>query len=168
MTFLADNDVDFLMKATSLPFKSLMSLMESDFDLIIGALSGEALQTSNISFQLFTKLSIFKEAKDFDCPLSEKAYVADCVSVHYPKVFKQSHYRIDRMGDTEADAQYYLVLTGMFPEFITSKANKNGAPKLQFYIDVVKSIFTKQNNTLANHVAQWVDILYNVKNYRWY
>jgi len=162
-------DLQFLCKSTSLSEGKLLSLVEEDFINVIDALTDADFKTAPISLELFTRLTIFKETKECDFPLSEKAYVSDCVSIHYPRLFKTSHYLIDKKELDESAGQHYLVLTGMFPEFIMYKSSKKGAPGLTFYTGLAKQAFKfADRSELADHVNDWIDLLYYIKNYCWY
>lgn len=162
------NDLQFLSEVTALPAPKLLSLVEEDFDLIVDTISVNELKHAPISLELFTKLTIFRETKETSFDLEEKAYVADCISAHYPSMFHESHYTIDRQEIGEKDAQYYLVLTGMFPEFIMQKRKRNGAPDVAYYKSITKVGFQRVNREiLANHIDDWVELLYYVKTYCW-
>ena len=163
MSLLSNNDLQFLCDSTGLSVNKLLSL-DSDFDLIVDAIADRELTMAPISLSLFTKLTIFRESRAMKYPLTEKAYVASCVADTYPKCYKGSHYIIDRGTLTEKDGRYYLVLTSMFPEFIINKHNSNGAPNLDFYIKKAKDIFHRHNQEiLASHLDEWIDLLYYIK-----
>ena len=91
-------DFEYLQNATGLNTGSLISLMEEDFDSLLESLSSNDIQPTiaEVSFPLFTRLTIFRASKDTGFPLAEKAYVSEAVSIQYPKVFKKSHYLIDQ------------------------------------------------------------------------
>lgn len=164
---MINNDIQFLCKKTNLDVGKLLTLIEDDFNNVAEAICDGDI-TDEISFPLFTKLTIFRGAKKVNFSLAEKSYVADTVALYYPKLHNRSHYMLDNLPVGEHTAQYYLVLTGLFPEFLIHKKNKNGSPSLNFYVNIAQSGFINCNkNELAKHVNIWVDLLYDIRNYYW-
>jgi hypothetical protein len=162
------SDIKFLCDKTKLSEEKLLTLIDKDYLLILDSLCNIELKDEPISFDLYCKLIILKETKNVNYPLAEKAYVADCISAHYPKVHKDSHYAIDNKHMTESTGKFYLILTGMFPEFLIAKKNKKGAPDLTFYIGLAKQGL-KQSTciTVSDHVDDWVNFLYYIKKFCW-
>ena len=159
-------DIEFLCNITSLSYGGLISLLEEDFDLLIDSISKAGIEQAQISLPLYTKLTIFKEAKGFI--LADKSYVADCISDHYPKLYKRSHYLIDQQLSVEEQGQYYLVLAGLFPGFINEKKRRNGGPDIDFYISIAKKSFENIDRfSLAERIYDWVHLLNNLKSKQW-
>lgn len=163
---LPSYDIFFLCKKTKLSEKQLLCLAEEDFSLMLDALTDVTLDDAPISFELFCKLTILKESKGLNYPLTEKIYVANCIPAQYHNISTRSHYVIDNININEDIRQFYLILTGMFPERIIAKASK-GAPNLEFYINYTKSLFFESQPSLSNHLEDWIDLLYYIKNYCW-
>lgn len=170
----SSNDLQFLCKLTSLSEAKLLTLLENDFDLLIDELSGLPVYdgdfgSSVISFPLFTKLTIFRKTKNSNFKLNEKVYVADSISIYYPKLYKSSYLISDNCSIKESKLRFYLVLMGMFPEYIENKTNRYAAPSLEFYTNLLKNGLNRCNKAeLSNHVDYWINTLHDIKMNYWH
>lgn len=164
------NDINFLISHTGLKEERLNLLLEEDSQVILESASTAPFEHCivNISFPMFVKLSILqiKEARKF--PAEEQDYIVHSVAESYPKICKQSHYYIDQKHLGESEAQLYLVLTGLFPEFLISLENRRAAPNIRFYIELAQTGFKSAKKwDIAEHVHDWVAILNRVKQTTW-
>jgi len=166
---LTEHDLAFLCAETKLSLPKLSSLLEDDEDLLLEVVAQRPLYNIclNISFPFFVRLTILKETKEAKFDKEEKYYVSDSISVTYPKVYKQSPYLIDKKRFGEQEAQFYLVLAGLFPEYL-HRLNERGAPHRDFYIKAAKKGFEiADKKSLANHICDWVGILNGIKKNTW-
>lgn len=167
-------DLDYLCKRTKLSLGQLLSLLDDDdYNLLVDSLATDSLMDcvidDAISFPLFCKLTVFHKTKNKNFSLYEKAYVADSISIYFPKLHNKSHYLIDHQKITDNTVRFYLVLLGMFPEYVHEKANRNGAPDLDFYLKNMKNNMIKFNHTaLAKHSDYWIKTLHEIKNDEWF
>ena len=122
----------------------------------------------DISFPLYVRISISREVgKKF--PKIEKEYVTRSVAIVYPKMHKQSLYLIDRyvankqLTLKEWDAQFYLVVAGLFPESL-SKIYSKGGPAPEFYIKAASMAFKRAGQEdVADHIDDWIHVLNKIK-----
>lgn len=168
---LTKHDLNFLCGQTKLSDTKLLSLLEEDEDLLLEVLSERQLTESClvISFPLFTKMAILNETKDNkQFGKEEKDYVTNTVTNVYPKIYKQSHYLIDKKKIGETEGQFYLVLTGLFPERLNLLEEKRGAPAKEYYIRVARKAFEHAHKEqIADHIFDWVFVLNNIKRKHW-
>ena len=168
-----DKDIAFLCKLTSLSESKLLTLLDDDYNLIIDQLASRPFYDGDfggddISLSLYAKLTIFRKA-DKNLALDEKAYVADCVSLHYPKLHKNSYHFVDNNPLKESTVQFYLVLLGMFPEYVADKANKYASPQCNFYAKIIRNGFKRFNrDNLADHSDYWLNLLHDIRTNYWH
>lgn len=151
---IPESDHFFLLKTTGLSAKNLDALIEEDFDLLIDSISSIDMSSlvTNMSFDLYAKISVCKITKNRKYDLKEKFYVADSISNNFNKTFNNSYYLIDQEEIDESTARFYLVLLGMFE----SKVKSN---KLVYSI-IAKETFAKNDQVeLADHFFDWLSIL---------
>lgn len=148
-----------------------MSLMESDADLMLEVLSQNKVDTSilSVSFPLFVKMAILKETKDKrQFSPESKEYVTEAVTKTYPRLHKSSPYISDKKRYGESEAQFYLVLIGLFPEYMWRIHNRNGAPHPDYYIRAARKAFEyARRDEIASNIFDWVKVLNNIKKYQW-
>lgn len=168
---MSENDLEYLKKQTKLNDFKLLSLLEDDEDLMLTVLASNGIQEiiTPVSFPLFVKMAILLETKDNKKLSPEsKEYVATAVTKVYPKVHTLSPYVTDkkRMGETEA--QFYLVVTGLFPEYM-ERLLKKGAPAPEYYIKIARKAFEHAHkNDIADNIFDWVKVLNNIKRKQWH
>jgi hypothetical protein len=159
---LLDKDRKYLLDVTGLPEKDLNNLIEDDLDILLESISKKEITVlvTDISFELFSRLSILSLTDDRDYSLNEKFYVADSVSNIYPKMHTQSYYYMDNLIMNESKARFYLILVSMFEDRI--KAQKN------FYIELSRDTFKKEGKEeIAEHFFDWIGVLKTLKKSCW-
>ncbi len=167
---LTSSDINFLLQRTGLSIDKLGKLLEEDENLLLESVSTmpSTAELLTISFSLFVKLSILKVQESKKFSYDEQDYIAYSVAKVYPSIYKESHYLIDKKKVGEKEAQQYLVLTGLFPEFLSRLTNKWGAPDVEFYIHQAEVGFKNAKKwEIADHVPAWVSILQTVKVQHW-
>ena len=117
---LTISDISFLSKKTKLSREKTHLLFEEkeDGDLVLEQLGAKRLtkkELIELSFPLFIKLLINKEAKTLD--QKYKNYISDFLGVFYPRIMmaKRIKTKIPRKH-TEENAQYFFTLASFFPD----------------------------------------------------
>jgi hypothetical protein len=168
---LEGRDFDFLCSLTGLTGDKLLLLLEEDQDLLFEVLSEKVdhRKITDISFPLYIQMSICREAAGKPFEKNEKEYVVRSITFTYPKLHKESPYLTDRFQKNrklqlrEADAQYYLVLAGLFPERL-ELIHRKGGPKPEFYIGAAEVAFSRAGYAdLAEHLFDWINVLNKIK-----
>lgn len=168
---MTPQDIVFLQKQTKLTEAKLISLLESDEDLMLEVLSNNTVTEPilNVSFPLFVKMSILKETQDIKKFTPEsKEYVSGAITNVYPKVHMMSPYVCDKRRMGESEAQFYLVLTGLFPEYM-DRLLQRGAPAPEYYIRIARRAFEHAKRMdIADNIFDWVKILNKIKHKQWH
>ena len=117
---LTISDISFLSRKTKLTEEKTHLLFEEkgDGDLVLEQIGSKRLtkkELLELSFPIFIKLLINKEAKSLD--QKHKNYISDFVGVFYPRIMMADRIKtkIPRKK-TEENAQYFFTLASFFPE----------------------------------------------------
>ena len=134
---LTISDISFLSKKTKLSKERTHLLFEEkgDGDLVLEQLGRKRLtkkELLELSFPLFIKLLINKEAKTLD--QKYKNYISDFVGVFYPRIMmaKRIKTKVPRKHNEE-NAQYFFTLASFFPEDMAAQMEAVDIHKLLKY-----------------------------------
>ena len=134
---LTISDISFLSKKTKLSKERTHLLFEEkgDGDLVLEQLGRKRLtkkELLELSFPLFIKLLINKEAKTLD--QKYKNYISDFLGVFYPQIMmaKRIKTKVPRKH-TEENAQYFFTLASFFPEDMAAQMEAVDIHKLLKY-----------------------------------
>ncbi len=134
---LTISDISFLSKKTKLSKERTYLLFEEkeDGDLVLQQLGSKRLtkkELLDLSFPLFIKLLINKEAKTLD--QKYKNYISDFVGVFYPRIMmaKRIKTKVPRKHNEE-NAQYFFTLASFFPEDMAAQMDALDIHKLLKY-----------------------------------
>ena len=134
---LTISDISFLSKKTKLSKERTHLLFEEkeDGDLVLEQLGRKRLskrELIELSFPLFIKLLINKEAKTLD--QKYKNYISDFLGVFYPRIMmaKRIKTKIPRKH-TEENAQYFFTLASFFAEDMAAQMSAPDIHKLLKY-----------------------------------
>jgi hypothetical protein len=134
---LTISDISFLSKKTKLSKERTHLLFEEkeDGDLVIQQLGSKRLtkkELIELSFPLFIKLLINKEAKTLD--QKYKNYISDFIGVFYPRIMMAQRIKTKTPRKrTEENAQYFFTLASFFPEEMAAQMNAVDIHKLLKY-----------------------------------
>ena len=134
---LTISDISFLSKKTKLSRERTHLLFEEkeDGDLVIQQLGSKRLtkkELIELSFPLFIKLLINKEAKTLD--QEYKNYISDFIGVFYPRIMMAQRIKTKTpKKQTEENAQYFFTLASFFPEDMAAQMNAIDIHKLLKY-----------------------------------
>ena len=134
---LTISDISFLSKKTKLSKEKTHLLFEEkeDGDLVLEQLGRKRLtrkELLELSFPLFIKLLINKEAKTLD--QKYKNYISDFVGVFYPQIMmaKRIKTKVPRKH-TEENAQYFFTLASFFAEDMAAQMSAPDIHKILKY-----------------------------------
>ena len=134
---LTISDISFLSKKTKLSKERTHLLFEEkeDGDLVLEQLGRKRLtrkELLELSFPLFIKLLINKEAKTLD--QKYKNYISDFVGVFYPQIMmaKRIKTKVPRKH-TEENAQYFFTLASFFAEDMAAQMSAPDIHKILKY-----------------------------------
>ena len=134
---LTISDISFLSKKTKLSKEKTHLLFEEkeDGDLVLEQLGRKRLtrkELLELSFPLFIKLLINKEAKTLD--QKYKNYISDFVGVFYPQIMmaKRIKTKVPRKH-TEENAQYFFTLASFFAEDMAAQMSAPDVHKILKY-----------------------------------
>lgn len=165
MTALSEKDLRFLCDRLNLPAEKvrLLSEEERDLDLILEQIALFGLwerEPLNISDELFFKIVVFKNAKDYPFDITEKSYIAKCLAQEMPKIISKRAFIRKRGKAGENESRYYLVMLGLFDEFLLKKENQSK----HFFLKYIDDGFRKDNKRdVANHLSDWLKIFSKIK-----
>ena len=134
---LTISDISFLSRKTKLSKERTHLLFEEkeDGDLVLQQLGSKRLtkkELLDLSFPLFIKLLINKEAKTLD--QKYKNYISDFVGVFYPRIMmaKRIKTKVPRKHNEE-NAQYFFTLASFFPEDMAAQMDALDIHKILKY-----------------------------------
>ena len=134
---LTVSDISFLSKKTKLSKERTHLLFEEkgDGDLVLEQLGRKRLtkkELLELSFPLFIKLLINKEAKTLD--QKYKNYISDFVGVFYPQIMmaKRIKTKVPRKH-IEENAQYFFTLASFFAEDMAAQMSVTDIHKILKY-----------------------------------
>lgn len=171
------SDIEFISKKTKLSEEKVYLLAESeeDINLIINELAKQELEDGllTISFELFTKLYVFKISSNLNYKIKEKAYVSSTISQVYPKLDKSKIENITIQEDWETLwepdeqlAKYYFVLLSMFKESLDRKRRSYPNPNI-FYKKAIEGFENANQIEIARHLDIWIKLIRRMKEEYW-
>ena len=174
---LGIGDLEYLSYRTGLSEEKVILLSESqeDLDLIINELSKEEIEDGllHISFELFTKLYVYKISSELDFKLKEKSYVSSTISSIYPKLEKHKieNHTIQKDWETlwepdEEIAKHYFILLSMFKDSLDKKRRSYPNPNI-FYAKAVEGFINADKRELAEHLKVWISLIRRMKEEYW-
>ena len=171
------SDIEYISKKTKLSEEKVYILIEDpkDFNLIINELAKDEIEDGilTISFELFTKLHIYKITLDSKYNFNEKNYVSETISNIYPKLDKHKIENID-IQDTwetlyepnEDLAKYYFTLLSMFDKSLDRRRRQ--FPTKNFLYKKALDGFNRSNHQeIAKHLNNWITLIKRMQEEYW-
>jgi hypothetical protein len=171
------SDIEYISKKTKLSEEKVYILIEDpkDFNLIINELAKDEIEDGilTISFELFTKLHIYKITLDSKYNFNEKNYVSETISNIYPKLDKYKIENID-IQDTwetlyepnEDLAKYYFTLLSLFDKSLDKRRRQ--FPTKNFLYKKALDGFNKSNHQeIAKHLNNWIILIKRMQEEYW-
>lgn len=151
MLKLQIHDIEFILKKTKLPLKSLLNLIEEerDYNLVIDSISStlteaEKYKLQNLSPSLKVKLSIYNCAQNINFDISEKSYITDILSKNYNYIYKNGY--VLGKGHKREIRQLLCVI----------KENKSDNNTIKYMAANFNKLGRKD---IATHVPEWLKII---------
>lgn len=174
---LGVGDLEYISYRTGLSEEKVILLSESedDLNLIINQLAQDELEDGllHISFDLFTKLHVYKISSNLNFKLKEKSYISDTISSVYPKIerHKVENHTIQTDWETlwepdEELAKYYFILLSMFKDSLDRKRRSYPNPNI-FYAKAVEGFNNSNKQELAKHLKTWIILIRRMKEEYW-
>ena len=174
---LGIGDLEYLSYRTGLTEEKVILLSESkdDLDLIINELAKDEIEDGllYISFELFTKLHVYRISSGLDFKLKEKSYISNTISTIYPKLEKHKieNNTIQEDWETlwepdEEIAKYYFILLSMFKDSLDKRRRSYPNPNI-FYAKAIEGFNNSNKHELALHLKTWILLIRRMKEEYW-
>ena len=174
---LGVSDLEYLSYRTGLSEEKVILLSESseDLDLIINELAKEEVEDGllHISFELFTKLYVYKVSADLDFKIKEKSYVSSTISSIYPRLEKHKIENLTIQKDWETlwepdeeIAKHYFVLLSMFKDSLDRRRRSYPNPNI-FFLKAITGFENSNQKELASHLKTWILLIRRMKEEYW-
>lgn len=169
---VSERDIDFFAKKLGLsPEKTFLLLQDPDcLPEILNKVSEDKIDgIVDISFPVFTELTIIKYTKDLKYSFQEKEYISEAVSskfydlIEYPLQNKY-FFQLDHNEDT---AKSVTVFLGFF--YKSLEKLRRAYPSEATYYNIAKSGFENSNkDEISYHLTDWIKKLRVIYNEVWF
>lgn len=169
---ISDRDINFFAKKLNLsPEKTFLLLQDPDcLPEILNKVSEEDVEgIIDISFPVFTELTIIKYTKDLKYSFEEKEYMSEAVSskfydlIEYPLQNKY-FFTLDHNEET---AKSVLVFLGFF--YKSLEKIRRSYPSESIYYNIAKSGFENSGKQeISHHLKDWIKVLRIIHNEVWF
>ena len=169
---VSDRDIDFFAKKLGLsPEKTFLLIQDPDClpEIINKVAEDDVNGIVDISFPVFTELTVVKYSKDIKCSFEEKEYVSEAVSskfydlIEYPL---QNKYFF-QLEHNEETAKSVLVFLGFF--YKSLEKLRRSYPSENIYYGIAKSGFEiAEKEELSYRLKDWIKVLRRIHNEVWY
>lgn len=171
---VTDKDLRYLSKKLNLSEEKTFCLINDPeaIENILTKASEDDLhgqEIVDISFNLFSCLSILKYSQDLDYDFNEKEYISSTISKKYPVISKdkleeESLLNIKKDEDT---AQYFTVFLGFFHKKL--ERPRRCYPNQKTYYTIAKQGYENSNKEkIAYHLNNWIKVLRTINTEIWY
>jgi hypothetical protein len=169
---VSEIDINFFAKKLNLSEEKTFLLLQDPDCLpeILNKISDQDISgIIDISFPVFTELTIVKYSKDIKCSFQEKEYISEAVSnkfydlIEYPLQNKY-FFQLEHNEDT---AKSVLVFLGFF--YKSLEKLRRSYPSESIYYGIAKSGFDNSNREdISYHLKDWIKVLRTIHNEVWY
>lgn len=169
---VSERDIDFFAKKLGLsPEKTFMLIQDPDcLPEILNKVSQENIDgIVDISFPVFTELTIFKYSKDLKYTFEEKEYVSEAIGSKFYNLIEfplQNKYTFNLEHD-EDTAKSVLVFLGFF--YKSLEKTRRCYPSENIYYWIAKNGFKNSNKEeISEHLKDWIKVLRVIHNEVWF
>ncbi len=169
---VSERDIDFFAKKLGLsPEKTFLLIQDPDcLPEIINKVTEEDINgIVDISFPVFTELTIVKYSKDIKCSFEEKEYISEAVSsnfynlIEYPLQNKY-FFQLELNEDT---AKSVTVFLGFF--YKSLEKLRRSYPSESIYYNIAKNGFEiAERDDISYNLKNWIRVLRRIHNEVWY
>jgi len=169
---VSNRDIDFFAKKLGLsPEKTFLLIQDPDcLPEIINKVAEDNIDgIVDISFSVFTEITIVKYSKDIKCSFEEKEYISEAVSSKFYDLIEcplQNKYffQLDHNEDT---AKSVTVFLGFF--YKSLEKLRRSYPSESTYYNIAKSGFENaEKDEVSYHLKDWIKVLRRIHNEVWY
>jgi hypothetical protein len=169
---VSDRDIDFFAKKLGLsPEKTFLLIQDPDClpEILNKVSEYEVNGIVDISFPVFTELTIFKYSKNIKCSFQEKEYISEAVSGKFYDLIEfplQNKYFF-QLEHNEETAKSVLVFLGFFYKSLDKL--RRSYPSESIYYNIAKNGFdNSEKQEISEHLKDWIKILRVIHNEVWY
>lgn len=169
---VSERDIDFFAKKLGLsPEKTFLLIQDPDClpEILNKVCEDEINGIVDISFPVFTELTIVKYSKDIQCSFEEKEYISEAVSskfydlIEYPLQNKY-FFQLELNEDT---AKSVTVFLGFF--YKSLEKLRRSYPSESIYYNIARSGFEiAERDEISYHLKDWIKVLRRIHNEVWY
>jgi len=169
---VSERDIDFFAKKLGLsPEKTFLLLQDPDcLPEILNKVSEDQIDgLIDISFPVFTEITIIKYSKDLKYSFEEKEYISEAIGekfydlIEYPL---QNKYTFNLEHD-EDTAKSVLVFLGFF--YKSLEKTRRCYPSENIYYWIAKNGFINSDKEeVSDHLKDWIKVLRTIHNEVWY
>lgn len=169
---VSERDIDFFAKKLGLsPEKTFLLIQDPDcLPEILNKISEENIDgIVDISFPVFTELTIIKYSKNLSYSFEEKEYISEAVGskfydlIEYPL---QNKYTFNLEHD-EDTAKSVLVFLGFF--YKSLEKLRRSYPSESVYYNIAKNGFINSDKEeVSAHLKNWIKVLRMIHNEVWH
>lgn len=169
---VSERDIDFFAKKLKLsPEKTFLLIQDPDClpEILNKVSEYDITGVSDISFPVFTELTIIKYSKDLKYSFEEKEYVSETISKKYYDLIEfplQNKYFFT-LEHNEDTAQSILVFLGFF--YKSLQKLRRSYPSESIYYSIAKNGFENADkDNISLHLNNWIKLLRIIHNEIWY
>ena len=169
---VSERDIDFFAKKLGLsPEKTFLLIQDPDcLPEILNKISEENIDgIVDISFPVFTELTIIKYSKNLSYSFEEKEYISEAVGskfydlIEYPLQNKYT-FNLEHNEDT---AKSVLVFLGFF--YKSLEKTRRCYPSENIYYSIAKNGFKNSDKEeISYHLKDWIKVLRTIHNEVWF
>lgn len=169
---VSDRDIDFFAKKLNLsPEKTFLLLQDPDcLPEILSKVAEENIDgIVDISFPVYTELTIIKYSKDLKYTFEEKEYISEAVGSKFYDLIEtplQNKYFFT-LEHNEDTAKSVLVFLGFF--YKSLEKLRRSYPSENIYYNIARNGFENSNKEeISYHLKDWIKVLRTIHNEVWF
>ena len=156
---ITKEDINYISQKTNLSVRKTKTLTEEqrDLDLVINELSANEISQKELlvlSFPVIARYIIFRFSHKYSYDISEKSYVCDLITKHFPLASRNKIPRpFPKEKENQDFAEYSLILVGFFSHRLKPDIYKK-------YRDYAYNYFKYYQETedFGRHLEVWLEI----------
>jgi hypothetical protein len=169
---ISDRDLSFFSNKLNLSEEKTFLLLQDPKCLqeILNKISEEEINgIVDISFPVFTEITIIKYSKSIRCSFEEKEYISEAVSDNFYNLIEsplQNKYFFNLKHDEET-AKNILVFLGFFYKSLHKL--RRSYPSEKIYYNIAKNGFENSDKIhISQHLQDWIKVLRVIHNEVWF
>lgn len=169
---VSERDIDFFAKKLGLsPEKTFLLIQDPDcLPEILNKISEDEINgIIDISFPVFTELTIIKYSKHIKCSFEEKEYISEAVSNEFHNLIEfplhdKYFFQLEHDEDT---AKSITVFLGFF--YKSLEKLRRSYPSENIYYNIARNGFNNADkNEVSGNLKDWIKVLRRIHNEVWF